>query len=373
MRLGINGWRAHGQLTGIGRYLVNVVSRWNREVVDGRFDTVTFYSHRAVDRTSTPLPANIGSTVLWPPARMLVWENVRFGPAANDDVLFCPSYTRPLVARGRTVVVTHDLAGLLHPEGFSRYQRAYNVAYRASAARATTVLTSTEVVSAEITRHWGISPAKIRVVPLAAAEAFRPLLDRSGVEAARYRFVGADVPYFLFVGKTTGRRRVPLLIEAFAAFRASGGHAHRLLLVGPTPTFDLGEVAGRLGVDGAVVHAGFVSDDDLNALYNGAEALVCPSVYETVSLPILEAQAAGTAVICLDAPGPRELTAGSAEFMPRLGVDTLAAAMSHVASNGARRQELAEAGLANSRRFSWERTSRETLDVLAEAGAGQGC
>ncbi|MGH9022447.1 MAG: glycosyltransferase family 4 protein [Acidimicrobiia bacterium] len=368
MRLGINGWRAGGRLTGVGRYLVNVVSRWGAEVVDDPFDAITLYSDREIDPDGVVIPASIRRVVMGPAAPMLVWENLRLGPATDSDVLFCPSYTRPLLTRARTVVVTHDLAGVVHPECFSRRQSLYNLVYRASATHATVVLTSTEVVRSEIIRHWGVPPGRTRVVPLAAAEVFRPLSDRVVVEAARERFVGAGQPYFLFVGKTTGRRQVPMLMEAFARFRESGANGHRLLLVGPRPSFDLQEVAVDLGVAESVVHAGFVPDEDLNALYNGCEALVCPSVYETVSFPIMEAQAAGAPVICLDAPGPREITAGAAELMPHLSAATLTEAMQRVVTDPTLRRELIEAGLTSARRFSWERTSRETLRVLAEAG-----
>src|SRR5262245_32214390 len=115
MNLGINGWRIHGQRTGVGRYLLNVVRHWTPEVLSD-FSRTTFYVPRPLDRQDVPLPENIGVRVLPSALPMLVWENLCLAPVADDDVLFCPSYTRPLGARRKTVVVTHDAVQMIYPE-----------------------------------------------------------------------------------------------------------------------------------------------------------------------------------------------------------------------------------------------------------------
>ncbi|MGI8807282.1 MAG: glycosyltransferase family 4 protein [Acidimicrobiales bacterium] len=367
MRLGVNGWLLQGAPTGGRRYLSNLLVRWTSALVDGRFDGVTVYSPRPVDRSVFPLPDGVRERVVGPPARMLIWESARFGPVADDDVLFCPSYSRPLATRAATVVAIHDATSKMHPELYGRGQPLYNRLYGWSASRAELVLTSTDAARADIARCWGVEPSKIRVVPLAAADHFGVVSDREAVRRTTEQLLGWSQPYFLFVGKTSGRRRVPMLLEAFASFKERGGARHRLVLAGPRPTFELEEHVGRLGLAEEVTHSGVVSDEDLNALYNGADGVICPSVYETVSLPIMEAQACGSPVVCVDAPGSREITGGAAWFMPRLELDHLVEAMSRLAAGDSLGAELAAAGLENARRYSWSRTAAETLDVLAEA------
>lgn len=367
MKVGVNGWLLQGAPTGGRRYLSNILARWTREVVVGRFDAVTVYSPRPVDRGVVALPEGVRERVVGPPARMLIWENARFGLAADDDVLFCPSYSRPILTRPATVVAIHDATSKMHPELYGRGQHLYNRLYGWSAARARLIVTSTEAARADVSRCWDVSPSKIRVVPLAAADHFRVLPDREAVRSTTERLLGGPRPYFLFVGKSTGRRRVPMLLEAFAVFKERNGHPHRLVLVGPRPTFEFDEQVARLGLAGDVTHSGVVSDEDLNALYNGAEAVVCPSVYETVSLPIMEAQAAGSPVACVDTPGSREITGGAAWFMPRLELGHLVDAMTRLAAGGSLASDLVAAGLENARQYSWGRTATETLDVLAEA------
>src|SRR5436309_1554890 len=145
MRLGINGWRLHGQLTGVGRYLSNVMRYWSEEALAGRFDRITLYSPSPIDRDAFGLPAAIRVRVLGPHWRMLVWENLRFGPTVSEDVIFCPSFSRPLVARGRMVVTTFEATLKLHPEFYpARARLLYTPLYGWSSRHSKLILTATE-------------------------------------------------------------------------------------------------------------------------------------------------------------------------------------------------------------------------------------
>ena len=95
LTLGIDGWRLHGQLTGVGRYISNVLRHWTKEAVADRFGRVTLYTPAPIDRTVIDLPGAIEESVLGPHWRQLLWQNVRLAGAAGDDILFCPSYARP--------------------------------------------------------------------------------------------------------------------------------------------------------------------------------------------------------------------------------------------------------------------------------------
>jgi glycosyltransferase involved in cell wall biosynthesis len=368
MQLGINGWRIQGQRTGVGRYLYNVVRHWDAESLRRHgFDAARLYTPAPF----TDLPAGhaLDVRVLPPPARMLLWENFQFGPAAAGDVLFCPSYSRPFVARGRTVVALHDAMPALHPEFFGRWSnRFYSRLYSWSGHHSVLVLALSEACRQDIHRGWGIPLRKIRVVHHAADECFLPLRDRTSCED-RMRVLTVNAPYFLFVGKMTGRRSIPLLLEAFAEFVRATGLPHLLVLAGKRPThFDMDAEIRRLGLETRVRQTGFVDDPDLNLLYNFSDGLVMPARYETGSLPIMEAQRAGAPVICLDSAGTREITGGIARMVEAMDSSSLAQAMREIATQPALRRELREAGLDHATKFSWRRTAELTLEALAEAG-----
>lgn len=369
MQLGINGWRIHGQRTGVGRYLYNVVRHWDAESLRQHgFDAARLYTPAPF----TELPAGhaLDMRVLSPPARMLVWENFRFGPAAAEDVLFCPSFSRPVVVRGRTVVALHDAMLALHPEFNGRWSDGlYSRLYSWSGHHSALVLALSEACRQDIHRGWGIPLDKIRVVHHAAEECFFPLRDRPSTNEDRMRLLAADAPYFLFVGKMTGRRSIPLLLEAFAEFVRATGLPHFLVLAGKKPThFDLDAAIHSHGIEDRVRQTGFVSDSDLNVMYNFADAMVMPARYEIGSLPVMEAQRAGAPVICLDSEGMREVAGGSARMVPAMESSQLAQAMREIATQPALRQELREGGLEHAKNFSWRKTAELTLAVLADAG-----
>jgi glycosyltransferase involved in cell wall biosynthesis len=377
MKLGINGWRIHGLRTGIGRYLFNVARHWNADAVAKHFDEINFYTQRPVDRRDISLPANIREQVLGPDWRlwrkMLLWENLRFGPTATDDVLFCPSYSRPLVARGKTVVAMFDATLHLHPELYRPAARLFNDRlYGWSVRNSALVITGTETARQDIARSYGVPAERIRIVPLAPADIFQPLGQPLGgdprVAEAAVRYLGAPAPYFLFVGKLTARRNVPKLMEAFAALKRRHPLPHKLLVIGLNTTdLNLSRLAAQFDITDDFKHCAYVPDEDLTLLYNGALAFVMPYTYEAVSLTALEAQATGTPVITVDTPGLRETTNGIAFWMPRAEVPDITEALARIAGDARLRRHLSEAGLAHVSQFTWQRCAAETLNVLAEA------
>lgn len=370
MRLGINGWRMAETHTGVGRYLYNIIRCWTPARVADRFQEITLYTHRPLAGMSDALPASIRQRVIGPPWRMLIWENLRLGPAAADEVLYHPSFSIPLIRRGRSVVVIHEVVHEMYPQLFPLSVRLfYRRLYRWSARHATLVISGTEAARQDVARHLALRLEKIRVVPMAPAERFRNPPDADAAAALRARYLDAETPYFLFVGKLSGRRSLPILLAGFAAFKQQSRVAHKLLLVGLNPhQVDVSRQIAEAGLKGEAMYLGYVSDVELNALYHGAIALVSPAVYEPVSLPVMEAQAAGIPVICTDSAGMRETTGGYAVLLPRLGSEELATAMLRLANEPELRRELGALAKANSTRFSWERSAELTLDVLHEAG-----
>jgi alpha-1,3-rhamnosyl/mannosyltransferase len=161
-----------------------------------------------------------------------------------------------------------------------------------------------------------------------------------------------------------------MLVEAFAELKRRSPSRHKLLVVGLNTTgVDLDGIARREGIESDFRYVEYVSDEDLSLLYSGAEAFVLPYTYEALSLTALEAQAAGCPVLTVDTPGLREQTGGHALFIPKADTRELVAAMQQLSDDDALRHALVTGGLAHAARFTWERCSHATLDVLAEAAS----
>ncbi len=368
MTLGISGWRLHGQRTGVGRYVLSIVECLSPSLVAERFSQITVYTPQPLSASDIRLPPGVSNGVIRSRLPMLPWDNLRLGPRAGDDVVLYPSFSRPLITRNATVVTTHDATVRVVPEMFSRRDRIiYGPLYGCSARAATLVLTTSEAAKNDIVRVWDVDPGKIRVTRLAAAKTFHPLVEYDNREAFRHDVLQFQSPYFLFVGKISGRRNVPELLRAFAEFKL-GGYPHKLLIVGPTYAMEaVKALAPICGVHSDLMTLSYVTDDLLNRLYNGAEAFVMPSAYENGSLPLFEAQATGTPVVAVQTAGTQEITGGAALWIPRLEFNALADALTRIATDESLRMDLSRRGFENSRRYSWERCASETLDVCREA------
>lgn len=368
MKLAVNGWRLRTR-TGVGRVLLNVIHYWTEEFVDGRFDEITLYSPIPVDG-GLPIPSFVRQRVVGPDMRMLLWENLVLPWTVRDDVLLCPSYTRPLVTAAKTVSLMYEATSKLFPQYYPFQARFIQTPLHGWSARhSTRVVTNTEQAKEDIVLAYRAPPERVSVVPLAPAEVFHENYTPERLREVRVKYAGADVPYFLYVGKLTARRNVPRLVEALAAMIRLKDTPHRLVIVGlNTTNIDLEEVSRKLGVEAQVKHYAYVADDDLAPLYSAAEAFVLPYSYESAhALTLLEAQAAGTPVITAGTVGLRQASGDAALFVLDLEASTLGLAMQRLADDAALRAELITRGRDNAAAYTWRRTSSAVLDVLREA------
>ncbi len=190
------------------------------------------------------------------------------------------------------VVTIHDLIHLRVRHANPLAPLYARTMLRRAVRKSACVLTVTAAVRHDITDRLRGDESKIRVTPNGVDARFVP----DGPRAQRRK------PYFLFVGNDKPHKNVERLVEAFGRSRAAS--SSELLLAGG----GFERFRSRAGAVGL----GFVSDDELAALYRGAVALVIPSLDEGFGLPALEAMACGTAVITSTAPALVEVTADAA-------------------------------------------------------------
>jgi glycosyltransferase involved in cell wall biosynthesis len=224
----------------------------------------------------------------------------------------------------------------------------------------------------DVVRFYGVAPEKVDVVLLGADEELEPggesptplpapVREKYGIPAG---------PFFLFVGKLSKRRNVPLLIEAFASAQSGGALAERLVVVGPDHwAIDPLGAARKAGVADSVIWAAHAPMEDLAHLYRGSTAFVLPTEHEGFSLTIPEAMACGAPAIAFDHAALEGGLREAAMLVEPRTRDGLVEALRAVASDFELRARLRRQSLACAARFRWERTARETMDVLARAAA----
>jgi glycosyltransferase involved in cell wall biosynthesis len=281
------------------------------------------------------------------------------------DVYHGTHFTVPPGLGRPTVATVHDLTFYLLPRRYDAVHRWYYRVLAESAARADRIIVPSRSVAEAFAERFPLTTGRIRVVPEAPSAVFRPASDEEVAEAlARH---GVEPPYLLCVGTGEPNKRavdavraLPLLLEQGLDCRlALAGNPGRL-------TLPLAREAERLGVGGRVRFLGYVTDDDLRALYTGAVALVFPSLVEGFGLPPLEAMACGTPVISTDAPAMNEVLRGAAIFVPRRNPTAIAEAAARLLREPSWREEWAGRARDHAAAFSWQRTAAETAAVYRE-------
>jgi glycosyltransferase involved in cell wall biosynthesis len=253
-----------------------------------------------------------------------------------------------------TIFTPHDLQHLHLPEFFTVAQIAEREArYRALCERAAAVVMMSSWGKGDIVARYGLAPEKVRVVPGAATlDAYRaPSPEAIAAVRARLSLPGR---FGIYPAKAWPHKNHGRLVEALAALRSRGIDVP-VVLTGSQGGRDLPvlEHARALGVADLVRFVGFVSPDDLGALYRAADLLVFPSLFEGWGLPILEAMAAGLPVACSAVTCLPAQTAGAALLFDPADPNAIADAVAAAWTNPALRSELASNGRARAAQFSW--------------------
>ena len=133
------------------------------------------------------------------------------------------------------------------------------------------------------------------------------------------------------------------------------------------PLFDR---VAALGLEDHVVFPGYIPHGDVAALLSGAACFTFPSLYEGFGLPVLEAMACGTPVVCSDASSLPEVVGHAALLADPLDIQAWVEALCQVLTNSELRNSLSRRGYRQVQRFSWSQAAREVLDVFAEVTNG---
>jgi glycosyltransferase involved in cell wall biosynthesis len=232
------------------------------------------------------------------------------------------------------------------------------------ARHARAIIAVSATTKRDLVRTLNVPEAKVHVVYEAAAPQFRPLAHDSALESVRGKY-GLPPSFILYVGTIEPRKNLMRLLRAFNLVRQQGFDSHVLALVGSRgwKNADVLATAEQLGLDGAVRVLGHVHTQDLVGLYNLADVLAFPSLYEGFGLPVIEAMACGTPVVASPNGSLGEIAGTAAEFVDPTQVESIAQGLRTVLSDADRRAHLRAAGFEQAARFSWETTARQTRQV----------
>ncbi|WFB36577.1 glycosyltransferase family 1 protein [Kiritimatiellota bacterium B12222] len=268
----------------------------------------------------------------------------------------------------KAVITIHDLIPMVYRDHApkskkSRMYPVYAGLMREVAARADGIITVSESSARDVQALLGLEkrgPGKIHVV----YNGLDPVFHEAH-EVPRH-----DPPEILYVGRLDPYKNVPQLVSAFAEARRKLPKGTRLRVIGPPDERypEAMALARSQDLFPFMDWEGHVSFPTLVEAYRRASLLVLPSEYEGFGLPVAEAMACGTPVICSDASSLPEVGGDAARYVSAGDLFGLAAALVEVMNDPVLQGRMAEAGLAQAEKFQASTMAEETLKVYESVG-----
>ena len=375
MRIGIDARTLSGRYTGDRTYWRGLIGGLAES---GPGNEYFLYTRLPMEGDPPPgLGPNFHWRLLPAPSHDALWMLRAFPQALKQDRIDIAhtQYNIPLLGAPCPVVTTvHDVSFRVHPEYFLPKDRwILNTLVPRSMQKAARVIAVSESTRRDILRNYKQIPKEHVTVVLEAADPrfAPPLKGQETARAASNRQLGLDDrPYLLAVGVLQPRKNLALLLDAFALLKLGPNPPpHRLIIAGKRGWLD--ETDSQLDalpeeVSREVILAGYVADEDLPALYGGADALCYPSRYEGFGLPPLEAMACGCPVLCSRTSSLPEVVGDAGILLPADDSNAWANALVKLLSSPIVLARWRERGPERAALFSWKTAAQETLNIYEE-------
>jgi glycosyltransferase involved in cell wall biosynthesis len=351
----VDGRELVGRPTGVGRYLMGLLTEWARTPREDARITVIVPGE--VPAELAALSPSVTVEQVAASGTGTIFEQTALPGIArrlNADIFFAPAYTAPLRLPCPFVVAIHDLSYFAHPEWFTwREGLRRRWITRAAAKRARAIVTISEFSAGELGRYLGVARTKIVLAPPGPP----------GVKGSRGPGQAKTV---LFVGSLFPRRRVPELIASFATVAREVPDA-RLVIVGDnrsTPPIDPEAIAASAGVGDRVDWLRYVSDETLETMYAQARVFAFLSDYEGFAMTPMEAIAQGVPVVLADTAVGREIYGAGATYV-RPGSPELASALTTLLTDDSAHASAQARGVERLSAYSWAESARLVWQALS--------
>ncbi len=376
MRIGIDYTAAVRQGGGIGRYTRNLVRALSE--LDQENDYTLFVAGgwgRGDGLGPWPENFRIRSVPLSDRWVHLLWQRLRLPVPVQAitgylDLFHSPDFVLPPTGRTPTLLTIHDLSFLRVPEYYvPAFRRYLEGAVARAAGRADHILADSESTRQDIIELMPVQKERVTVLYPGVDPRFRPIRTQTVLDAVRERYALPD-RFVLGLSTLQPRKNFAGLIEGFRRLVQAGGNepavADLQLVIAGGKGWMVEETyaaVSKAEMEAHVHFAGFVDDDDLPALYNLSAAFAFPTWYEGFGLPVLEAMACGTPVVCADNSSLPEVAGQAALLVDAGDPDALAEALIQVLVKADLRARLAVAGPEQAMRFTWPAAAQQLLGV----------
>jgi glycosyltransferase involved in cell wall biosynthesis len=288
------------------------------------------------------------------------------GAAKECDLLHVPHYNVPLLYRGLLIVSIMDIIHLSSPA----YRHSFSSSVYArpmlnlAARKAAHIVTVSEYSKAQIVETLGVPASKITVIHCGVSIQFHRE-KKEVVMQAVWEALRINRPYLLYVGNLKPHKNVSTLLRAFAQLHKRNSSSHSLVIVGNDARWQrsLVDECFALGIREQTTFIPHVSRALLPKIYGGADLFVMPSTVEGFGLPVLEAMACGTPVVCSKAASLPEVGGDAAAYFDPANSEELANLIERLLLSKDSREALSIKGLERAKKFTWQESTQKHIEL----------
>lgn len=395
MIIGIDASRANKiNKTGTEWYAFNVIQEL-KQLINPE-DHVVLYTKDSLNNDLAVLPPNFKNKILkWPPK--FLWTQIRLSIEIffhKPDVLFIPAHTIPLLSPKKTITTLHDVGFENFKNLYSQnpigpdnklIQLIYGVIFkiitlgkyknneldyhrwsaRLAVKKAAKIITISEFSVNEIKKYFNVDNSKIHNVHNSYNKNFRVISNVPEINKIKNKYKIKN-EYIFYIGRLEEKKNTPNLVKAFSIFKKKYQSKIKLLLVGP-PGYGydkIKQIINKENLKNEVIELGWIENEDLPYLMNGAKIFVFPSAYEGFGIPIIEAMACGVPVITSNFGAMKEVANNAAFLVDSNHPEEISEAINKLLVDKKLRENLINKGFERIKDFSWRQTAIYIKDII---------
>jgi glycosyltransferase involved in cell wall biosynthesis len=278
-------------------------------------------------------------------------------PFNSGNILFCPANIAPFfIPNSKKLIITiHDIAFITQPNSFSLFFRFY---YRfiipINIKRANKIITVSNYSKYEIEKYYPNSENKIEVI-------------YNGYNT-KYKVIKNSIKknQILYVGSMNIRKNFIGILKAYELLNDT---KYKLIIVGNfSSNFNL-DTKTNIMLNMAKQNPNIefrngITDDELVQIYNESKLFIFPSFYEGFGLPVPEAMACGTPVICSDTTSLPEVGGDAVVYCNPNNIEDIKEKIMIVLNDEKLQKQMIQKGLIRAKEFTWEKSAKEHIKVF---------
>ncbi|WP_010632753.1 glycosyltransferase family 4 protein [Sporolactobacillus vineae] len=356
MKIYINGRFLTQSVTGVQRYA--------HEVVKSMDDLLDLNKYKSI-QAFLIVPENVKQKVCFKNIQFLTagkltghfWEQLELPYFVKSEKLVNLCNAAPIFKKNQIVTI-HDAAAFKNYHTFSIIFRLwYQLLLKLECRFSKKIVTVSQFSKNEIMKHTSIKSGKISVF----SEGIEHIEERQEDDSILGRNNLNEKPYILAVGSLDPRKNFKTLVKAF--LRLNNIDVNIVIAGGTNPRIFKDE---KIDFSENVKYLGYVTDNELKALYKNAYCFVYPSIYEGFGLPPIEAMTVGCPVIVSNVSSLPEVCGSAAIYCDPFDEKDIAEKINYLIQNQKVREDYVTKAIAHSKNFSWSDSAAGILDSIID-------